>query len=429
MTFKSILIPLIAILAFSTFVFLPSNEALSTTAPICTNGTTRYKTTQYCKDGVNIYGLFTQSLVNKCISLSKSIACTNKQTLKINFNDKEYEVNQLRWAIKFYESFGSVSGCPLGSKLVGGDCVEVVAGVKYIVGGQSKATIQKCLAEYTANDCLNNRLELTKYNLINGGKPEQPIDPTPVDPNKFDTTPLKKPIVRTSELNNENSWERFIGFDYGNKFEVVYNNDNWNYVDGQGIVVSARKGQTYNPNYNPGSNDSRLNKQFGNFASTKLMSNERFQYGHMQFKAKIPNFSGILPAIWLVNDDNKSLFSEIDIAEVPGSEKNNSYVVTHYGPTPTSLTTDYAYKNLPKISTDYQTYDVYRLPGRLVVLYNGVKVFDKNTWQSTVRGVNALEVPMRFIINLNVGDKWAGNIDSSKFPSQLMVKDIIMEHY
>jgi beta-glucanase (GH16 family) len=202
-----------------------------------------------------------------------------------------------------------------------------------------------------------------------------------------------------------------------------------NYIEGQGIVISARKGQTYNPNYNPNSNDARFSKEFGNFASTKLMSNDRFQYGHIQFKAKIPNFSGILPAIWLVNDDNRSLFSEIDIAEVPGSEKNNSYVVTHYGPTPNSLTTDYSYKNLPKISSEFQTYDVYRLPGRLVVLYNGNKVFDKNTWQTTINGVNALEVPMRFILNLNVGDKWAGSIDQGKFPAQMTVKEIVMEHY
>jgi beta-glucanase (GH16 family) len=244
----------------------------------------------------------------------------------------------------------------------------------------------------------------------------------------FATTKASKTISNTFYPTSQGYWNVFQGFDFSGRMKQIYNSENHEFVDNS-IILRAKKEVTENPLYSTTIDDQRFYTKTAEYAGSKLMLKDRFQYGHISFQAKIPNISGILPAVWLLNQDANN-FTEVDLLEVPGSEKNNVYGVTHYGPNYASLKSDHKKMNIPTLSTQFHKFDMYKTPEKITVFIDGTLLYEKNVSNAPkYNGINGLDQPMQLIINLNVGDAWAGPINDAQLPVSMTIKDMMIEEY
>lgn len=139
---------------------------------------------------------------------------------------------------------------------------------------------------------------------------------------------------------NSKNWN----FEYGfirNRELQWYKPQNAYCLDGL-LIIEGKKEKTNNPNYNPLSNDWRINRPKAQFTSASLITkglNEWPPFGYFEIKARIDVAKGAWPAIWLLGTENSWPYcGEIDIMEfyrinnVPhilanaawGSESNHS---------------------------------------------------------------------------------------------------------
>lgn len=245
----------------------------------------------------------------------------------------------------------------------------------------------------------------------------------------FNQGSLKKPAYKETYVNSLNQFDNFLGFDYTGKFKQIYNKEN-QYTSNGSIFISAQKKYTVNPMFDYSSGDKRANTYSAQYSGGKLMLKEKFQYGHLQIRAKVPNVPGTLPAFWLINNEPHDGYAEIDLMETPGSEKQNSYGAVHWGPNQWDTKNTWGSRKMPTISSDFHWYDLYRFPDRIVMLYDGVKVLDMNPQVSKLaNGKVPLNDPMSVYLNFNIGDKWSGQLDDKQLPAAIEIKEMSIRHY
>jgi Glycosyl hydrolases family 16 len=270
----------------------------------------------------------------------------------------------------------------------------------------------------TTSTIVENKIEIAKTNKIET-KPIETI---------FAPSKSSKNITNTFYPTSQEYWNVFQGFDFSGRLKQIYNSENDEFVDNS-IILRAKRELTENPLFSTTIDDERFYTKTADYAGSRIMLKERFHYGHISFQAKIPNISGILPAVWLLNQDANN-FTEVDLLEVPGSEKNNVYGVTHYGPNYASLSSDHKKMNIPTLSTQFHQYDMYKTPEKISVFIDGTLLYEKNVSNAPkYNGINGLDQPLQLIINLNIGDSWAGPINDAQLPVSMIIKDMMIEEY
>jgi Glycosyl hydrolases family 16 len=426
---------IIFVLAITSFAYLNvENLANSNPTTICPVGTSKFSTSPYCADEGNVYGLFTDALIQSCISKSTggSNACTIKRNFKVNYSGKEYDVSLQRWNKAFFNWLWNKKTCPNGSVTFNTTICKF--GEEYI-GQLNTNFVNKCLETNSAQDCLVNRINIDKFNLINSKLtikliPTTPVIPAnPKNPNTYDVSKLVKTPSKTVKPNSNEYWNVFEGFDYSGNLKQIYNKDNHQFVDNQ-MILNGKKEVTQNPVYSTTIDDERFYTKTAPYSGSRLVLKDKFQYGHISFKAKFPNSSGTMPAFWLFDEVKDKHFTEVDLFEIPGSEKNNVYSVIHYGKTFKEFKSEHKLKNIPSLTSEFNQYDVYRTPNKIVTLINGELLFEKDITNSALsNGVNGLREPLSLTVNLNIGDKWAGPIDDSKLPAKMVLQDLTVEQY
>ena len=97
---------------------------------------------------------------------------------------------------------------------------------------------------------------------------------------------------------DEANWSYEQGF-VRNSEPQWYQADNAICQDGT-LVITARKAQVKNPNYQPGSNDWKTNREYAAYTSSSVITYGKrdLKYGRIEVRAKIPTTSGAWPAIW-----------------------------------------------------------------------------------------------------------------------------------
>lgn len=97
---------------------------------------------------------------------------------------------------------------------------------------------------------------------------------------------------------DEANWSYEQGF-VRNSEPQWYQADNAICQDGN-LVITARKEQVKNPNYQPGSNDWKTNREYAAYTSSSVITYGKrdLKYGRIEVRAKIPTTSGAWPAIW-----------------------------------------------------------------------------------------------------------------------------------
>jgi beta-glucanase (GH16 family) len=245
----------------------------------------------------------------------------------------------------------------------------------------------------------------------------------------FDQSSLKRPASSETYITSLDQFDNFLGFDYTGKLKQIYNTEN-QYMSNGSIFISAQKKYTINPTFDYNSGDQRKNTYSAQYSGGKLMLKEKFQFGHLQIRAKVPNVPGTLPAFWLINNEPHEGYAEIDLMETPGSEKQNAYAAAHWGPTQWETKNTWGMRKMPTLTSAYHWYDLYRFPDRIVMLYDGVKVLDFNPQVSKLaNGKVPLNDPMSVYLNFNIGDKWSGQMDDKQLPSAIEIKEMSIRHY
>jgi beta-glucanase (GH16 family) len=84
------------------------------------------------------------------------------------------------------------------------------------------------------------------------------------------------------------------------------------------LVITARREQKANPNYQAGSSDWKTNRQFASYTSSSMTTSgkQSWQYGRFEMCAKIPVSAGMWPAWWTLGVSGEwPSNGEIDIME------------------------------------------------------------------------------------------------------------------
>jgi hypothetical protein len=84
------------------------------------------------------------------------------------------------------------------------------------------------------------------------------------------------------------------------------------------LVITAKREQKANPNYQAGSTDWKLNRQFASYTSTSMTTSgkQSWQYGRFEMCGKIPISAGMWPAWWTLGVSGEwPSNGEIDIME------------------------------------------------------------------------------------------------------------------
>ncbi len=144
---------------------------------------------------------------------------------------------------------------------------------------------------------------------------------------------------------------------------------------------------------------------------------ETFTYGKFECRAKVPSSMGYLPAFWLMAND-ESVYGqwpkcgEIDIMEIMGGSTDTLYGTIHYGlPKGSKQGT---YNDGTDFSKDFHTYTCEWEPGKITWYVDDKEYYTTSTWYSATEGQGTLTYPAPFdqpfyiILNLAVGNKWAG---------------------
>jgi Glycosyl hydrolases family 16 len=256
--------------------------------------------------------------------------------------------------------------------------------------------------------------------------------PSLAAPKLYNTKLVSKKPVSIVKPYSANYWTINQGFDFSGRLKQVYTGDNIAFEKNV-ILLEAFNEPTPNPLYQEGIDDERIYTKTANYSGGKITLKEKFLYGHIGFQAKFPNSAGTMPSVWLF-DENKEgpnkFYTEVDLLEIPGSEKGNMYSGTHYGIDYQTLKKDFSFRYVPNVASTFHKYDIYKTPTKVVVLVDGVLLKEISTTNKKLsNGINGFNQPMNLIMNMNVGDVWGGEINNTKFPHKLTIKDMIIEKY
>ncbi|MBN9391439.1 MAG: glycoside hydrolase family 16 protein [Chloroflexi bacterium] len=260
--------------------------------------------------------------------------------------------------------------------------------------------------------------------------PTNPVHPASIalNPANSQTMALNQPqslnLVFSDEFNGSaidtNKWTTCYWWD-NNGCTIVTNNElEWyqpgNVLENNGTLklqarqshVQGTNGRAYN--YTSGVITTGP-KTYDSGNSPKFV----FQYGYVEFRAKVLSGAGLWPTLWLLPATMNSL-PEIDIMEVIGNDPSTLHMHYHYKNSAGVEMDDGVSWQGPNFSADWHTYAVDWEPNAIVWYVDGV---ERRRFTDTA---NIPKEPMYLLANLAVGGDWPGAPNAqTQFPSNFEI--------
>ena len=193
-------------------------------------------------------------------------------------------------------------------------------------------------------------------------------------------------------------------------------------VENGHLILEARKEHIPNPYYNPAD---RKGRKFTEYTSASIVTRGLFdfQYGRVEFRAKLPTAKGTWPAIWTLGENIDKVgwpaCGEIDIMEWWGHNPNVMTSTLHYAH-------DGQHKSLhgelkmPAPITGFHDYALEWYPDHMDFFVDGKSYHHVDLTQCDEQGQNAFRKPHYLMIDLAL-DPPGRKIDDAALPQQLVV--------
>ena len=203
-------------------------------------------------------------------------------------------------------------------------------------------------------------------------------------------------------------------------------------VTGGRLVIEAHHERHPNPKYQAGSTDWRFAREAGEYTSAAIHTAGKadWTYGRIEVRAKFPPGRGLWPAVWTLGTDitipgtgGWPRCGEIDVIEYVGSEPDIVHGTVHFHDGTEHRSIGKRHR-IDGLCDGFHTYTVDWLPDRLDFgcdgeIYHSVPMTDCDP-----SGLGSFNRPHFLIINLALGGKWAGEVDSANLPQQLLVEHV-----
>jgi beta-glucanase (GH16 family) len=148
--------------------------------------------------------------------------------------------------------------------------------------------------------------------------------------------------------------------------------------------------------------------QSGGYAYDLAIPKKWFKYGYFEARIKVPSVAGTWPAFWLWADPNSS--REIDVVEILMKNPNVTYHTLHNDGELFQIS-----KTFSSPLNDWHTFAVDWQPGIIIWYVDGAEAGRYNDTE------NIFDQEMYMILSLQLGGAWAGEVDESKLPAEMLV--------
>ncbi len=222
----------------------------------------------------------------------------------------------------------------------------------------------------------------------------------------------------TGSTINTTTWNFEIGNNggWGNHELETYTNSTQNaFVSNGNLIIEARQQSSGSSN---------------TYTSARMTTKgkQRFQFGRVDIRAKLPSGKGVWPALWMLGDNidavNWPACGEIDIMELLGQTPNTMYGTLHWGADfaqHQSKGTNYVLAS-GAFSDKFHVYS-------MVWVQDTVKLLVDDQAYLTVKASDVSPNPFNskffFIFNVAVGGDWPGPPDGTTGLPQRMVVDYV----
>ena len=156
------------------------------------------------------------------------------------------------------------------------------------------------------------------------------------------------------------------------------------------------------------------------YTSGMVASHDKFsfQYGYVEFRAKVPKGNGYWPTLWLLSQ-NRNWPPELDVAEFVGSNTKNVHMTIHYNQGGHKNSSGWwGAEEGMDFSKGYHTYGVEWGPDKIVWYVDGVE-------RRRYTGAGIPQEPMYVTATLALGAAWTVPPDgSTPFPGYLEIDHI-----
>ena len=154
-----------------------------------------------------------------------------------------------------------------------------------------------------------------------------------------------------------------------------------------------------------------------------------FTYGRFETRAKLPNTTGIWPAIWMMPTLAKygdwPTSGEIDIMEMIGRDPYLVHGTIHYGNPKGSQTGSYFLPTFESFDKDFHIFAIEWEPDEFRWYVDDEMYFKTSTWYTSYEDAPAtapFDQAFHWILNVAVGGNWPGYPNkNSQFPQRIVV--------
>jgi beta-glucanase (GH16 family) len=192
------------------------------------------------------------------------------------------------------------------------------------------------------------------------------------------------------------------------------------------LLIEARKERVKNRRFKSGSGDWRRNREFGEYSSADLTTKGLFSwtFGRVEVRAKLPEGSGVWPAIWAMGDVRTGWPScgEIDLMEYVGADPDILHSGIHFKDLETRKHRKIGVKwpVTAALSGDFHVYALERTAERIDFFLDDQLVQSIAVDEAGPGADNPFRKPHFLLLNLAMGG-WGGEVDESLFPHKFWI--------